>query len=283
MTGEVVRRPERLHAAYVFDLDGTIYLGDDLLPGAARLVGELRRRGLPVRFLSNNPTKDPQQYQRKLEGLGLPTPLADIANTVVTTTQWLLEHHPDAVLFPIAEEPLVRALRAAGFEISDDPKRIDVVIASYDRGFDYRKLQIAFDAIWFYKRAILVETNPDRFCPFPGGRGEPDCAAITAAIEACTNTRKVASFGKPDPLMLTQALAGFDVDPADCVMVGDRLQTDIQMAIDGGMSSALVLTGEATAADALALAPADRPTYVLERVDQLLPQSVWEELGWTAG
>jgi len=278
---DVLRRPERLHAAYVFDLDGTIYLGDQLLPGAQRLIGELRRRRLPVRFLSNNPTKDPEQYQRKLEGLRLPTPLGDIANTVVTTTRWLLAHRPGAVLFPIAEPPLVDALRAAGFEISDDPARIDVVIASYDRTFDYRKLQIAFDAIWFHKRAILVETNPDRFCPFPGGRGEPDCAAITAAIEACTGIVKTASFGKPDPIMLTEALAGFDVAPGECVMVGDRLQTDIRMAIDGGMSSALVLTGEATADDARALPPPDRPTYVLDRVDRLLPQSVWDELGWS--
>ena len=81
--------------------------------------------------------------------------------------------------------------------------------------------------------------------------------------------------------MLTEALAGFDVAPGECVMVGDRLQTDIRMAIDGGMSSALVLTGEATADDARALPPPDRPTYVLDRVDRLLPQSVWDELGWS--
>ena len=81
--------PTELHQAYVFDLDGTIYLGDHLLPGAARLIGELRRRGIPVRFLSNNPTKDPQQYVEKLARLGLPTDISDIANTVVTTTRWL--------------------------------------------------------------------------------------------------------------------------------------------------------------------------------------------------
>ena len=88
--------PTELHQAYVFDLDGTIYLGDHLLPGAARLIGELRRRGIPVRFLSNNPTKDPRQYVEKLTRLGLPTDISDIANTVVTTTRWLQEHHPDA-------------------------------------------------------------------------------------------------------------------------------------------------------------------------------------------
>ena len=101
------------YRAAIFDLDGTIYLGDGLLPGAKRLIEGLRANGKVVKFLSNNPTKDPHMYQEKLERLGLPTSLDDIANTVVTTVRWLSEHHPDAVLFPIAEEPLCRALRAA--------------------------------------------------------------------------------------------------------------------------------------------------------------------------
>ncbi|HNV10120.1 MAG TPA: HAD-IIA family hydrolase [Propionibacteriaceae bacterium] len=281
MDADVRVQPTELHEAYVFDLDGTIYLGDHLLPGAARLIHELRRREIPVRFLSNNPTKDPDQYARKLASLGLPTDVSDIANTVVTTTRWLLAHHPDAVLFPISEEPLKNALRVAGFRLSEDPAEIDIVIASYDRGFDYRKLQIAFDAIWFHQRAFLIQTNPDRFCPFPGGRGEPDCASITAAIEACTSTRCQVSLGKPDPIMLREALEGLDVDLADCVMVGDRLQTDIQMALDAGMASALVLTGEATADDVRALGPDHLPSYVLDRVDRLIPASIWDELGWT--
>ncbi|QLQ16411.1 MAG: HAD-IIA family hydrolase [Micropruina sp.] len=277
----VLVAPEQFYDAYVFDLDGTIYLGDHLLPGAARLIRELRRRAVPVRFLSNNPTKDPEQYAEKLAGLGLPTDTDDIANTVVTTVRWLLEHHPGKTVFPISEEPLKRALTRAGIAISEDPERIDIVIASYDRAFDYRKLQIAFDAIWFHRRAFLIQTNPDRFCPFPGGRGEPDCAAMTAAIEACTNTACVASMGKPDPIMLHEAMAGLDVPVERAVMVGDRLQTDIKMALDGGMASALVLTGEATADDVAGLADDARPTYVLDRVDRLVPAWAWAELGWS--
>ncbi len=267
--------------AYVFDMDGTIYLGDHLLPGAARLITELRRRDIPVRFLSNNPTKDPEQYAEKLGRLGLPTDVADIANTVVTTTRWLQENHPDAVVFPIAEAPLIRALGEAGIAMSDDPEKIDIVIASYDRGFDYRKLQIAFDAIWFHKRAFLIQTNPDRFCPFPGGRGEPDCAAMTAAIEAATNTTCQVSLGKPSPIMLTEAMHGLDADVSRSVMVGDRIQTDIQMALDTGMLSALVLTGEATAQDAAALEASQRPPWVLDRIDRLIPEWAWRELGWS--
>lgn len=273
--------PTELAKAYVFDMDGTIYLGDHLLPGARRMIEELRGRGIPVRFLSNNPTKDPSQYVEKLERLGLPTAIEDISNTVVTTTRWLTTHHPDAKVFAIAEEPLLRSLREAGIELCEDPEAIDIVVASYDRTFDYRKLQIAFDAIWFHKRAFLVQTNPDRFCPFPGGRGEPDCAAITAAIEACTGQKCQVNLGKPSPVMLTEALAGLDVEPAECVMVGDRLQTDIQMALDTGMKSACVLTGEATAEDVAALDDAHRPTWTLDRIDRLIPADVWEELGWT--
>lgn len=273
--------PTDFYDAYVFDQDGTIYLGDHLLPGAKRLVEELRRRDIPVRFLSNNPTKDPQDYVEKLGALGLPTDLADIANTVVTTTRWLATHHPDATVFPISEEPLKKALREAGIRMSEDPAQIDIVIASYDRTFEYRKLQIAFDAIWYHQRAILITTNPDRFCPFPGGRGEPDAAAIVAAIEACTGTKLHANMGKPEPAMLEAALGDLDVDPRRCMMVGDRLHTDIGMAINTGMASALVLTGDNTYEDALELPEDHRPTYALDRIDHLVPAAVRAELGWS--
>lgn len=278
---ENLKFPTEFYDAYIFDMDGTIYLGDHLLPGAKRLIEELRRRDIPVRFLSNNPTKDPHLYVDKLERLDIPTPLEDIANTVVTMTRWLKDHHPDKTVFPIAEQPLIDALQDAGIKISDDPEKIDIVIASYDRTFDYHKLQIAFDAIWFHKRAILVATNPDRYCPFPGGRGEPDCAAIIAAIEACTQTKCQVITGKPEPVMLEVAIEGLDVNPRNCMMVGDRLYTDIEMAKKTGMFSAMPLTGDSTMEEALALPKAHQPDFLLDRVDRLIPAAVWEENGWT--
>lgn len=279
---DVLQFPTEFYDAYIFDMDGTIYLGEGLLPGAARMINELRRREIPVRYLSNNPTKDPEMYVKKLQKLGLPAPIEDISNTVVTTTNWLLQHHPDAVLFPISEEPLKRALRNAGFVLSEDPEEIDIVIASYDRTFEYKKLQIAFDAIWYYKRAFLIQTNPDRFCPFPGGRGEPDCASIVAAIEACTQTTCQANLGKPDPIMVETIMQSLpEARVQHSIMVGDRLQTDMQMAIDADMVSGLVLTGEATAEDVAARSSEHRPTFVMDRVDRLIPQWAWDELGWT--
>jgi arabinose operon protein AraL len=272
--------PKQLYKGYVFDLDGTIYLGDKLLPGARRLVLKLRDLGKKVVFLSNNPTKDPEMYAEKLTNLGIETPASDIVNTVVSMTRWLSQNHPDATVFPIAEEPLKRALRKAGIRMSEKAEEIDLVVASYDRTFDYRKLQIAFDAIWYYKRARLVTTNPDRYCPLPGGRGEPDAAAIVAAIEACTGARCEANTGKPNPIMLDIVADLTGLETSECVMTGDRLYTDIRMALDAGMASAVVLTGETTA-EALADEPAsDKPTYVLERIDQLIPRRLWEEFGW---
>jgi HAD superfamily hydrolase (TIGR01450 family) len=275
--------PDRLYEGYVFDLDGTIYLGDELLPGAKRLIIKLRELGKRVIFLSNNPTKDPKMYAEKLGALGLETPASEIVNTVVTMTEWLLREHPEATVFPISEEPLKTSLSGAGIRMSEDPEEIDIVIASYDRTFDYRKLQIAFDAIWCYERAMLVTTNPDRYCPFPGGRGEPDAAAIVAAIEACTGTKCQVNVGKPDPIMLETMIDLIGLDAKECVMSGDRLYTEIQMAKGAGMPSAIVLTGDTTDRDLAGESEENLPDYVLERIDQLVPRDLWDEFGWEDG
>ena len=276
----LLKFPDRLYDGYVFDLDGTIYLGDELLPGAQRLIETLRDNGKKVVFLSNNPTKDPEMYAEKLTKLGLPTPQEETVNTVVTMKEWLLQNHPEAVVFPISEEPLKKALREAGIKTSENPEEIDIVIASYDRTFEYRKLQIAFDAIWFYGRAKLVTTNPDRYCPFPGGRGEPDAAAIVGAIEACTQTKCEVNTGKPDPIMLETITEMVGLDPAECVMTGDRLYTEIKMALDAGMPSAVVFTGETTP-EMLAGEKENVPDFALDRIDHLIPLGMWEELGWS--
>ncbi|MCG7417920.1 MULTISPECIES: HAD-IIA family hydrolase [Microbacterium] len=256
--------------SYVFDLDGTIYLGEALLPGAQRLIEGLRARGKRVIFCSNNPTKRPEDYADKLTRLGLPTAVPEVYTSLAATVSWIRRTMPHAAVFPIGEMPLVEALAEAGIHMSDDPERIDLVVSSYDRTFEYRKLQIAFDALWFHRRARLVTTNPDRFCPFPGGRGEPDAACITAAITAGTQIECEAVFGKPSKDLLEIIAAETGLDPATSVMVGDRLATDMLFAKNTGMRSALVLTGE-TDRGLLAAAPEEqRPDFVLDRIDDLL-------------
>lgn len=266
------RFPTRLYDAYLFDLDGTIYLGDELLPGVPRLMDTLRSLNKDIRFLTNNPTRDPEQYADKLTGLGVPVSPSEVITSAISMSKWLVQQHPSAKVFPIGEAPLIRALSDAGIAISEDPADIDIVIASYDRTFEYRKLQIAFDALWFHKRAKLVTTNPGRYCPMPGGRGEPDAAAIVGAIEACTGVKCELNVGKPHPTMLTAVRKDLNRDAADCIMVGDLLTTDIRMARAAAMPSALVLTGATTLSMLEGAAASDLPDFILERVDQVLPK-----------
>jgi len=267
----ILRRPDRLYDGYVFDLDGTVYLGDALLPGAGKVIASVQARGCRTVFLSNNPTRDPQMYADKLGKLGITTSVEDIVNPVVTVPRWLTTHHPDAGVFVIGEEPLKRALGTAGVRLTERPEEIDIVVAGYDRTFDYRKLQIAFDALWFHKRARLITSNPDRYCPMPGGRGEPDAAAVVAAIEACTQVMCEANLGKPGVEMLETVLGMLGLPASRCLVIGDRLSTDIAMAVAAGIDSALVLTGETTPAMAADLSPDVVPTWILDRIDHLLP------------
>ena len=254
-----------MYSAYLFDLDGTIYLGDTLLPGAAETIMALRKAGRRTIFLSNNPTKTRSQYMAKLTHLGIPTSVDDIINSSFVMVQWLLHEMPEARLFVVGEEPLKQELRAAGFQFSETAGEIDIVVASFDRTFVYQKLQIAFDAI--RAGARLVATNPDRYCPVPGG-GQPDCAAIIAAIEACTGATCEAIVGKPSPIMIKVITDMLHVPPAQCIIIGDRLETDIRMGINAGMATCLVLTGDAT--QETLLASELQPTLILDRIDKLL-------------
>jgi ribonucleotide monophosphatase NagD (HAD superfamily) len=157
--------------------------------------------------------------------------------------------------------------------MSDKPEEIDIVIASYDRSFDYSKLQIAFDAIWQHGRAQLITTNPDRYCPFPGGRGEPDAAGIVAAIEATTGITCSANMGKPDRIMIETVMRELGTDVKTVMMVGDRLETDVRMAINAGIGSTLVLTGDSQMSDVENTEGAYRPDFVLNRIDLLIPKT----------
>lgn len=255
--------PIPAYAGYIFDLDGTIYLGDQILPGAVELLAHLRHAGRTVAFVSNNPTKNREEYVAKLNRFGIAAKPAEVITTTAVMVAWLQANHPGATVYPIAEPPLIEALVTAGFPISEQAGAIQIVIASFDRTFTYHKLQVAFDAI--RAGAQLVATNPDRFCPVPGG-GQPDAAAIIAAIEASTNTHCTLNVGKPSPIMAHTVTNLLQLSPQDCLIVGDRLMTDIAMGVLAGMDSALVLTGDSSRAD-LPTSPY-QPTYILENLSE---------------
>ena len=220
-------RPTGLYAGYVLDLDGTVYLGDRLLPGAAVTVQRLRERGARVVFVTNKPLETSAQYAAKLTGLGIPAQAEDVVTAVDALVHYLRVNHPGRVLLLIAEAVVGERLREEGFAVTHRPEEAEVVVVSFDRGFDYGKLHAAFRAVR-ENGAAIVATNPDPYCPTPEG-GLPDCAAMLAALEACTGARAEAVVGKPSTHMAAAFLARLEVDPASAAVVGDRLSTDVAM------------------------------------------------------
>lgn len=253
------------YAGYIFDLDGTIYRGDRAIPGAPETICHLRQRGKRVVFISNNPLQTRAHYARKLTRLGIPTTPEDVITSSYVLGHQLAQKAPGARLYVIGEPPLLEELRAFGLVITNGKGPVDFVVAAFDRTFDYHKLNTAFQAI--RQGAHFVATNPDRTCPVEGGE-VPDAAAVIGAIEGCTGKKVEWVAGKPSPLMVQTGLARLGVSAAECLVVGDRLETDIRMGREAGTATALVLTG-VTRREDRKNSPW-QPDYVLESVADLM-------------
>jgi len=260
-------RPDRIFAGYVFDLDGTVYLGDALLPGAGQAIAELRGAGARIVFVTNKPLEPGDAYAAKLVRLGVPASRADVVTSVDSLVGYLRREHPAATLLCVTETSTRDELVEAGFAVTTDPAQTAVVVVSFDRTFDYAKLNAAYRAVKHHG-ATIVATNPDPYCPTPDG-GLPDCAAMLAAIEACTGARAEAIVGKPSVHMARALEERLGLTAAAVAVVGDRLLTDVAMAHSLGMAGVLVLTGATTLADVRAGDVA--PDFVIDGLGELLP------------
>ena len=263
MTGSGLRRFD----AYIFDLDGTIYVDDELIPGADETIARLRAEGARVAFVTNNPLHPASDYAERLTRLGIPVQPQEIVTSIDALIRYLDQTHRGEVVLPIAEREVCRRLKTAGFTLSDDPQLTDVVVVSFDRTFDYAKLLAGYRAVR-EREAAIVATNPDPFCPTRDG-GLPDCAAMLAALEACTGARAEAVVGKPSRHMVAAVLERVDVAPEATAVVGDRPATDVAMAQSIGASGILVLSGATSASEAAA---GDvRPDHTLGSIRDLIP------------
>lgn len=260
-------RPDRVHLGYVLDLDGTVYLGGEALPGAVSAIERLRALGSRFVFLSNNPLQRPAAYAAKLRALKIPVEDDEVVSSIDALLGYLHDR-PARSILAISEPLLAGTLSDAGHALTDDPLAADAVVLSWDRGFTYDKLHAAYVAI--RNGARLIATNADPYCPTPDG-GLPDCGALLAAVQVATGVTAEAVVGKPSPHIAAVALERLGVAAADTVMVGDRLETDVALARGAGMVAALVLTG-ATRPDAVPPPPAG-PDLVLEGLAQLIPEA----------
>jgi HAD superfamily hydrolase (TIGR01450 family) len=258
-----------LYRGYALDLDGTVYLGDELLPGAAETIAELRRAGAAIVFVTNKPLETAEEYAAKLSALGVPATAADILTAVDALVQYLGARHRDRALLLISEQVVADRLATEGFRLTDDPGEAEVVVVSFDRTFSYTKLHAGYRAVR-ENGAAIVATNPDPWCPTPDG-GLPDCAAMLAALEACTGAKAEAVVGKPSGYMAAAILDRLGVPAAEIAVVGDRPNTDVAMGREIGATGILVLSG-ATGADAAYAGPTI-PDFVIESIAQLVPQT----------
>src|SRR5499426_2119777 len=231
-----IRYPYR---GWLLDLDGTVYLGERLIAGASEAIRALREDGRRVAFLSNKPIETRADYAQKLTRLGVSAEADDVINSSLVLARHLRAIDPGAPVFVIGEAPMLAEMRAHGFEVRDD-ERVRWVVIAFDRTFTYAKLDTALQAV--KAGARLIATNPDRTCPVEGGE-IPDCAGMIAAVEAVTDRRVEVIVGKPSPIILREALAVLGLAARECVIVGDRLDTDIAMGKAQGLGTILVLTG----------------------------------------
>ena len=209
------------------------------------MIAALRAAGCRVAFLSNKPLETRSDYARKLTRLGIPTDAEDVVNSSLVLAQHLAALDRGAPVFVIGEPPLIAELEAHGFEVRRDA-RVRWVVIAFDRTFDYAKLNVALQAVRHGAR--LIATNPDRTCPTEDGE-IPDCAGMIVAVEAVTGHSVEIIVGKPSPIILDVALQRLGVTAADCVIVGDRIETDIVMGKRLGLTTVLVLSGITRADD----------------------------------
>lgn len=251
---------------YIFDLDGTIYRGPALVPGARETVAWLRERGKGVLFLSNKAIQTRRDYAEKLRRLGIPVEADDVINSSLVTASYLAERHPKARVYVVGERPLLVEMAAAGLRMAESPDETDIVLLSFDRTFHYGKLFFACRAV--RKGAKIIATNSDRACPIEDGIEAPDAGAVIGAVEGATGRKPDLVLGKPSPLILEAARRRLNLEARECIMVGDRLETDMMMGRSTGMATALVLSGCATRADLERSHIA--PDFVLESVADIM-------------
>jgi len=248
--------------AIFLDLDGTIYLGGDLIDGAVDFLGRLEASGIRRFFLSNNSSKSVGQYREKLQSLGIPSAEDDILLSTHDLLSWL-DSEGVTESYLVGTEGMSEMLEAVGVNTKSESPQY--VVLGYDTEITYEKLSTA--SIHLHNGVPMVASHPDIVCPSPDG-GLPDTGAYMDLFEATTGVRPVHVCGKPNAGMILHKVEELGLRPEQCAMVGDRLYTDMEMAERAGVHGILVLSGEATMVD-LAESP-QSPSLVVDSVSSLL-------------
>lgn len=253
---------------FIFDLDGTVYLDEEIIPGAVETIEYLEQEGNRVVFLTNKSIETTQSYVEKLEKLGINTNEKNVINSNLLVARYLKQKlKENEKVMVIGEKPLYDEIQLHGIQITNKPEDIKIVVLGWDRNFTYEKLNIAFQA-WLLG-ATIIATNPDRTCPIENNGQVPDCGAMIGALEGATGQKVNNILGKPSLLAAEYIVENIlELSPANCYMVGDRLETDIKMGNEYGMNSILVLSGISNSE--MVSHSKYKPDYIIESIKDLV-------------
>jgi 4-nitrophenyl phosphatase len=249
---------------FLLDLDGTVYRGDELVPGALEFISRLRESNIRYVFLTNNSSHSAGEYVTKLTRLSIPATLENVFTSGQATGIYLSRKKPDGRVFVLGTRALRTELASYGLLPVDASGPVDFVVAGFDTELTYAKL---LDACALIGRGVdYVATNPDLVCPVGKNESVPDCGSICLMIEHATG-KKPYVIGKPRPEMAEILCGKFIIPPEKTAIIGDRLYTDIAMGRNAGILSIAVLTGETTR-EQIEFSEV-KPDYTFSSIDEL--------------
>ena len=255
---------------FLFDMDGTLYLGDDVYDGAVALMEDLPRLGKKYIYLTNNSSRAGTDYITRLRRLGFPCEAENVFTSGMATGLYLNQNYPGAKVYLAGTKAFYRELQSYGIDLVNDDQghteaqTVDVVVQGFDTELVYEKLD---RACHFLRRgAKFIAANPDWVCPMPADEVLPDCGSICALLTASSGV-KPEYIGKPNRNMIDVISKMTGIPNERICAVGDRLYTDIAVAQNAGSVSVLVLSGETS--QAMVDEAPRKPDYVLPSVKEL--------------
>jgi NagD protein len=254
-------KEEYMPANYVIDMDGVIYLGNEILPGAKTFIDRLIKGNHRFTFLTNSSGRTPAGLQQKLSKMGIKVDIEHFFTSALATADFVSSQIPRGKAYIIGGDGLRDALEEVGYTIADE--HVDYVIIGTTRTYNYDRMEKAVKLV--QEGARLIGTNPDVTGPSEHGI-IPACGALVAPIQLVTGVHPY-FVGKPNPLMMRTALRRIGAHSADTFMVGDRMDTDVIAGTEVGMRTILVLSGVTAREDIEAYA--FRPDYVFEHVGEI--------------
>lgn len=250
---------------FLFDMDGTLYLGNQLFDFTKELLSKIKDSGKKYLFMTNNSSKSVTDYIKKLEKLGIESTCEDFITSSQATAYYLKKHHNDKVLYVCGTNSLKEELAKEGFAITDNTDDAECIVMGFDTELTFKKL---YDISYMLSTRDLpyIATNPDYVCPTEFG-SVPDCGSVCDMIYNATGKRPIV-IGKPEPLMPMLAMEKYCVNGNETAVVGDRIYTDVKSGINAGCVSVLVMSGETT--EEILNASPNKPDLVLSSAKEIL-------------